>query len=367
MAISDFHRPGPEELLRHIQEEEQQTRQGRLKLFLGYAPRVGKSMRMFEEGLRRLKRGQDVVVGAVQRKGSQHLEAMLRQFEVMPPESADAPNIDVAGVLARKPQVCLIDELASENAPGSPNRYRWQDVGNILAAGITVVSAINLQHIVEEQDAVERITGRRAATSVPSAFIHSTDELVIVDVPAEAVEGMGERGGLSGAQLNELRELALLLAAQVVEEQLRRYMGAHHIRQNWSTQERLLVCLTPRSSARRMLESAARATQRFHGQMLAVYVDQGNLSRTETEALENNLEYARKMGAELHVLKGEDAIGRILEFCQHERVTQLFIGHTQRKSWKFWSEKPVERLLRSAEIDIRLFPAEGQVQHAGAK
>jgi two-component system sensor histidine kinase KdpD len=236
------------------------------------------------------------------------------------------------------------------------NRYRWQDVEQLLAAGITVLSAVNLQHVFEEQDAVQRITGRRAENSVPAKFIHQADELVIVDVPAEDVVRPEERNDLSTLQLSELRELALLLAAQVVEEQLQRYMAAHGMKQSWSTQERLLVCITPRSNVRAMLKSAARATKRFHGQLLAVYVQQGNLGRDE-QALEENLAYARDLGAEVHVLQGADPVAAILHFARSERVTQVYIGHTQRKRWAFWGKSPAERILQEAEgMDVRLFP-----------
>lgn len=362
MDPQEFHRPDPDDLLRQIQEQEKHDERGRLKIFLGFAPRVGKSVRMFDEGLRRLKRGQDVIVGAIQRQGAEHLECYLRQMEIIPAHGvcghdlAHSEVIDVEAILARHPQVCLIDELARENPPGSRNAHRWQDVDEILSAGITVLGAINLQHVLEEQASVERITGRRATSSVPAGFIHSADELVIVDVPAEQVAGAGERGHLTAAQLSGLREQTLLLAAQVVEEQLQRYMDAHGMRQGWSTQERLLVCITPRS-ARTMLDSAVRATKRFHGQLLAVYVSQGELPSTEDETLQDNLNYARRLGAEVYVLDGADPIARILQFAHRERVTQLFIGHSQRKGWAFWKENPVDRLIKAAEgIDVRLFP-----------
>jgi len=354
MASKDFCRPDPDELLRRIQAQETGDRKGRLKIFLGYAPRVGKSKRMFDEGIRRLRRGQDVVVGAIQLKGAEHLQPMLREIEVMPPLIiAGRESIDVDAIIRRNPQVCLVDELARENPAGSRNRQRWQDVEQIRAAGITVVGAMNLQYVCEEQRSVERITGRRARNGVPAGFMHSADEMVIVDVPAEEVE----RSDLSASQLTELRELALLLAAQVVEEQLQRYMEAHGIKQSWSAQERILVCITPRSSARAMLDSASRATQRFHGQMLAVYVKQGELDRAADESLQQNLEYAGRLGAEIHVLEGSDSIARILQFAHEERITQLYIGHTQRKRWAFWTPGPVDRLIQAAEgIDVRLFP-----------
>ena len=182
------------------------------------------------------------------------------------------------------------------------------------------------------------------------------DELVIVDVPAEDMVRPGERSDLSTLQLSELRELALLLAAQVVEEQLQRYMAAHGMKQSWSTQERILVCITPRSNAMAMLASAARATKRFHGQFLAVYVQQGNPGRDE-QTLNENLEYARELGADVHVLSGSDPVSVILDLARNHRVTQVYIGHTQRKSWAFWGVSPAERILQEADgMDVRLFP-----------
>ena len=358
MASKEFCRPNPEELLRQIEAQEADEARGRLKIFLGYAPRVGKSLRMFDEGLRRLKRGQDVVIGAIQTKGSKDLESHLPEFEVIAPSRVDgAEAVDVDAILKRHPQVCLIDELAKDNPPGCRFNHRWQDVEEIRAHGINVVGAINLQHVCEQQDAVERITGRRASNSVPSSFIYSADEIVIVDVPAEEVDNDRGPARLTPEQLSQLREVALLLAAQVVEEQLQRYMDAHGIRQSWGTQERILVCITPRSSARPMLESGARATARFHGQMLAVYAKQGELSREAEEALQNNLEYARKLGAEVHLLEGGDPISAIMDFAREQRITQVFIGHTQQPAWKFWAQSPVDRLIKAAEgMDVRLFP-----------
>ena len=358
MASREIVRPNPEDLLRQIQEQEEHDARGRLKIFLGYAPRVGKSQRMFDEGRRRKKRGQDVVIGAIQTKGSEDLEPLIREFEVIPPLRIGVTDtIDVDAIVARSPQVCLIDELAKDNPTGSRRAHRWQDVEELRAHGINVISAINLQHIAEAQDAVERITGRRAANSVPESFVHSADEIVIVDMPAEDCNKHGGSGSLTPGQLSELREVALLLAAQVVEQQLQRYMDSHGITQSWGTQERILVCVTPRSAARDMVASGARAASRFHGQLMAVYVKQKDLSRAQEEALEENLEFARKLGAEVHVLEGDDAMGEIIKFAREQRITQIFIGHTQQSAWKVWAQNPVDRLIKAAEgIDVRIFP-----------
>lgn len=358
MASKEFCRPDPEELLRQIQAQEAHAKRGRLKIFLGYAPRVGKSLRMFDEGRRRKKRGQDVVVGMIQVKGSADVAELIREFEVIPAmRVGEEDTLDVAAVLKRAPQVCLVDELAKDNPPGSRNAHRWQDVEEIRAHGVNVVGAVNLQHICEQQEAVERITGRRSANSVPQTFIESADEIVIVDVPAEDLTQHSGPGSLDPAQLSELRELALLLAAQVVEQQLQRYMEGHGILQSWGTQERILVCITPRSSAREMLASGARAGARFHGQLLALYVKQRDLSRAAEETIQENLEFARKLGAEVHVIEGDDPIDAIIKFAREQRITQVFIGHTQQSAWKVWARSPVDRLIKEAEgMDVRVFP-----------
>ena len=364
MASKEFCRPDPEELLRQITAQEAHEARGRLKIFLGYAPRVGKSLRMFDEGRRRRKRGQDVVIGAIQSKGMNAIANLIQEFEIIPPlRCGDAETIDVEAVLRRAPQVCLVDELAKENPPGSRFEHRWQEVEELRNHGVNVVSAVNLQHIAEQQEAVERITGRRSTSSVPQSFMQSADEIVIVDVPAEELTHGGTTS-LTPEQLSELRELALLLAAQVVEQQLQRYMDAHSIRQSWGTQERILVCITPRSSAREMLESGARAAQRFHGQLLAVYVKQGELIRAAEEAVRENLDFARKLGAEVHIIENQDGktdpIAEIIRFAREQRITQVFIGHTQQSAWKFWSTNPVDKLIREAEgMDVRIFPNAG--------
>lgn len=355
MPAKDDTRPDPEELLRRIQAQEREEGRGRLKIFLGYAPRVGKSQRMFDEGIRRKKRGQDVVVGMVQTRGAREIEPLVRSFETIPPKVIDGQDtVDVEAIVARHPHAVLIDELARENPPGSANPHRWQDVEQIRDAGVNVIGALNLQHIAEEQDAVERITGRRAKSSAPQSFLETADEIVIVDVPAE---DLGQHPGYDSESLTRLRELALLTAAEIVEKQLQRYMDAHGIRQSWGTQERILVCVTPRSNARPMLESGARAAARFHAQLLAVYAKQGALTREAEEALQQNLDYARKLGAEIHILEGADAIGEIIRFAREQRATQIFIGHSQQPSWKFWAPNPVDRLIQAAEgMDVRIFP-----------
>ena len=354
-------RPSPEELLRRVQEDERRESRGRLKVFLGYASRVGKSYRMFDEGRRRHERGQDVVVAAVQPSVPSEIQAILDRLEIIPTITERHAGreyyvIDVAAVFRRHPSLVLIDGLANANAPGNRNPQRWQDVEELLKRGISVLTAVNLQHIREKQDEVEKITGKRAADSIPLDFLREADEIEVVDAPPEALLDRGEGTAAETHQLGELRELALLLAADVVDTQLQGYLDEHDVGSRWGAQERVLVCLTPRSNAADMLRSGQRNAERFHGALLAAYVDQGSLGQQDSERLEANLALARELGAEVHCLKGADFVTTILDFAHDERVTQIFIGHSQ------GARGPTDRLIDAAEdFDVRIFP-----QRAGA-
>ena len=363
MAISVDRRPSPEELLRRVQADERRQTRGRLKVFLGYASRVGKSFRMFDEGRRRKERGQDVVVGAVQSDVEPEIREILSRLELVPsiPEKhggRDYQVMDLAALFKRHPQVCLVDGLAYDNPPGSRNPQRWQDVEELLSRGISVITALNVHHIREQQDAVERIIGKRAANSVPGEFLRAADEIEVVDVPPEALLGRTGKGSVPDPRkLAELRELALLLAADVVDRQLQDYLDSQGITVQWGARERILVCLTPRSSAEEMLRSGQRNAWRFHGALLAAYVKQEQLDSKDRERLEANLAKAREMGAEVHCLEGADFVDAILDFARQQHITQVFLGHSGREKRFWFSRSPVDRLIEAAEnFDLRLFP-----------
>ena len=204
----------PEELLQQVQAEEAYERRGRLKVFLGYASGVGKSFRMLDEGRRRHERGQDVVVGAIQPKTSHESECVLSKLEVIPLRIVNGVAVmDTPAILKRHPAVCLVDGLAYDNPPGSPHASRWEDVRDLLDAGISVISTINIQYIDELQERVARITGKIASQTVPRSFLNSADEIVVVDAPPEmCIERSQDDpiGSASPAQkLSELREIAL--------------------------------------------------------------------------------------------------------------------------------------------------------------
>ena len=354
-------KPNPEELLRRVEAEESHQHRGRLKVFLGYAPGVGKSFRMLDEGRRRRLRGQDVVVAATQPGPPAEISALLQGFDVIPPPTnSGGPAIDVAAVMRRRPAVCLIDGLAYRNPPGGKNAERWQDVAELLAAGISVVTTINLQYIREKQRQVESIRGKSVTDSVPESFLRQADEIEVVDAPPEYCVDRAGKGepAMTERQLSELREIALVLAAEVVDTQLDGYLKRHGIEQSYGTHERILICITPRSNAELMIGRGRRQADRFHGDLFVAYLEQTDLSAEDQATIQLNLDSARQAKAHIAVLHGEDPVGAILEYAAKESVTQIFVGHSRRDGfWQKFRSNPVERLiLESSGIDIRIFP-----------
>ncbi len=364
--VKDLERPDPERLLEQIEEQERRERRGRLKVFLGYASGVGKSFQMLDEGRRRRERGEDVVIAAVQPQYPAEIERLLSKSEVIPPLRFDGKEtIDVAAVLRRKPKVALIDGLAYDNPPGSPNAKRWQDVEQLLDAGISVITSVNLHYIQEFQDDVQRITGKRAAQSISRAFLEKADEIAIVDAPADVSLLKARAPAISSEdllaaeeKLSRLREMALLVAAEVVDQQLESYLRAHGMEQVFGTQERILVCVTPRSNAERMITSGRRNADRFHGELFVVYVKQHIVPRELRQVLEANLEFARKLGAQVEVLSGMNPVEAIVKFAREKGITQIFIGHSLKQGgWRRLWTNFINRLVHSAEgINVSVFP-----------
>jgi len=343
----------PEALLRQIEIAERAARRGQLKIFLGYASGVGKSFRLFDEGRRRHERGEDVVVAARQPGVAPGIEETIRSLERIPTtEISGVPVIDVAAVIARRPQVCLVDGLAYDNPAGSRHAHRHEDVDELLGAGISVMTSINLEYIAEEQEFVGRVLGRGKTEMVPQAFIDRADEVVVVDASPDAA------AAIDAHQLSQLRQRALLLTADVVDRQLESYLRLHGIQPSWGTQERILVCMTPRANAARMLGSGRRNADRFHGELFAVYVMQRNLTDEDRMALERNVTLARAQQAHVETLEGRDPIRTILDYARGHGITQIFVGHNLRRTWRSrLGGTPLDRLIRDAEgIDVRVFP-----------
>jgi two-component system sensor histidine kinase KdpD len=366
MPDSDYRRPSPEQFLKRVEAEERHRLRGKLKVFLGYASGVGKSFRMLDEGRRRKKRGQDVVVAATQPSAPADVRDLLQGFEVIPPRTdLGSSAIDLPAVLRRHPQVCLIDGLAYRNPPGSKHAQRWQDVEELLAAGISVVTAINLQYVKERQAAVEAIRGKSATDSVPESFLRTADEIEVVDAPPEYCVTRYLQGGdpavdpsKAERQLSQLREIALVLAAEVVDQQLEDYLRRQGIEQAYGPHYRIHVCITPRSNASVMIHGGRRQADRFHGDLHVIYVEQPQSSPADEQVLAQNLACAREAKAHVEILRAADPIRAILEFAAKHGITQIFVGHSQEAGWMSrLRPNPVERLILGGDgIDVRIFP-----------
>jgi two-component system sensor histidine kinase KdpD len=364
--VSDLPRPSPERLLRQVQAEENKQWGAKLKIFLGYAPGVGKSYRMLDEARRRHERGEDVVVGAAQGQHSEEVQTILSKLESIPQlETTGGQAMDVENILRRAPQVCVVDPLAAQNPSGSRNAYRWQDVQELLRNGVSVLTSVNLLHVEEYKEKVQAITGRDTAETIPKSFLLSADDIVIVDVPTDlCLWRLGAQLtsiGISNyqeRQLSELRELALLLTAEVVDAQLESYVQTHGIEPVFGTQERFLVCLTPSSNAAAMIESGKRNKERFQGELYVVYVRRDGVSRKESDRIEEHMELARQAGATTEILESENPVEAITEFARQKRITQIFISHGSHRNWRdLLFGDPILRLVRSTEgIDVRVFP-----------
>jgi two-component system sensor histidine kinase KdpD len=321
---------------------------GRLKVFLGYASGVGKSFRMFDEARRRKERGQDVVVGALQPQVPPEIEPILSSLEIVPTVDIEGvPVINVPSILQRHPQVCVVDGLAYDSLWGR-NAHRWQDVEALLVNGINVVGSVNLQHIEDQCKTVEKLTGIPVKETIPRMFLNTADEIVVVDAPTEG----------ASPELAALREMALVLAADVIDAGLQRYLQAHDIEPAGRTHERFLVCLTARANTDRMIASARQSAARFHCDVLAIYVRLPNSSEADHGDMEEILAHARAAGARVDVLEAEDPIESIVQYARSHGVTQIFVGHSMKNDWRarLWGT-PVSRLIRAAEgMDVRVFP-----------
>jgi two-component system sensor histidine kinase KdpD len=346
-------RPDPEALLRQITAAERAARAGRLKIFLGYGAGVGKSFRLLDEGRRRRERGEDVIVAAVQPDMAPDVEAIARRLESVPSiDAAGTSVVDVAAVIRRHPAVCLIDGLAYDNPEGSRHRHRFEDVQEIIDAGISVIATVNLEYIDDQKAFVASVRGSVRPESVPRTFIDRADELVVVDAPVEGATREETR------QLALLRPRALLLTADVVDRQLEAYLELHDVQSSWGTQERILVAITPRANAAAVLASGRRNADRFHGELFAVYVQQRDLTEGDQAALARNRLLAEAQGARFEQLTGRDPVRTLLAYARRQGITQIFVGHNLRRNWRNrLGGTPLDRLIRDADgMDVRVFP-----------
>ncbi|GAA3079866.1 sensor histidine kinase KdpD [Streptomyces roseofulvus] len=329
---------------------------GKLRIYLGAAPGVGKTYAMLAEAHRRVERGTDCVVGFVEHHGRPRTEVLLHGLETVPRRTveyrgASFTEMDVDAVLARRPAVALVDELAHTNVPGSRNPKRWQDVAELLAAGIDVVSTVNIQHLESLGDVVEAITGVRQQETVPDEVVRRADQIELVDMSPEALRRRMAHGNVytpdkvdaalsnyfRPGNLTALRELALLWTADRVDEYLRRYRGEHNIRSTWQARERIVVGLTGGPEGRTLIRRATRLAEKgAGGEVLAVYIARSDgLTAASPKELAVQRTLVEDLGGTFHHVVGDDIPTALLEFARGVNATQIVLGSSRRRTWQY--------------------------------
>ena len=347
---------------------------GQLRIYLGCAAGVGKTFAMLGEGHRRRERGTDVAVAFVETHGRQHTAEQVGGLEVIPRtripyRGSEFEEMDLDAVLARKPEVALVDEFAHTNVPGSRNAKRWQDVAELLAAGIDVISNVNIQHLESLNDVVEKITGVPQRETVPDAMVRAADQVEMVDMTPEALRRRMAHGNIYPAEkidaalthyfragnLAALRELALLWLADKVDEGLQRYRAAHGIHDTWEARERVVVALTGGPEGDTLIRRAARiAARSTGGDLLAVHVTKSDgLTGANPAALAAQRRLAESLGGSYHQVIGDNVPEALLTFARAENATQLVLG-ASRRGW-------VASLLTGPGVSIRTIHDSGDI------
>ena len=325
-------------------------KRGELRIYLGAAPGVGKTYAMLGEAHRRLERGTDVVAAVVETHGRARTAELFAGIETVPPRYIDYrdssfPELDVPAVLARHPQVVLVDELAHTNTPGSKNAKRWQDVEELLDAGITVISTVNVQHLESLNDVVAQITGIEQQEKIPDSIVRQASQVQLVDITPEALRRRLSHGNVYGAakidaalsnyfrpgNLTALRELALLWLADQVDTALVKYRTENNITDTWETRERVVVAVTGGPESETLIRRASRVASKSSAELLVVHVVRGDgLAGLSDSRMATIRELAASLDATVHTVVGDDVPSALLDFARENNATQLVIGTSRR-------------------------------------
>jgi two-component system sensor histidine kinase KdpD len=376
MAFNSDLRPDPDLLLARVQEEERRKNRGKLKIFLGYAAGVGKTYEMLKAGHLRRQEGIDIRIGYVETHGRPETDALLEGLAIIPKKMVEyrgvtIPEMDLDAVLSASPQLVLVDELAHTNAPGSRHPKRYQDVEEILDAGIDVYTTLNIQHLESLNDVVAQITGVTVKETIPDRVIDEAAELEIVDLPppellqrlmegkvyvpelaASAIEQFFKEGNLYA-----LRELTLRRTAERVDEQMLAYMETHAIPGPWAAVESILVCVGPSPLSERLVRIARRQADRMNARWTAIYVEtpaHHRLSKRSKEQVWRSLQLAEKMGARTMTVFGLNVAYTAIDYARRHNITRILIGKTLRPRWQeFIFGSVVDQLIHnSGTIDV---------------
>ncbi|HMQ51819.1 MAG TPA: sensor histidine kinase KdpD [Anaerolineae bacterium] len=369
-------RPNPDELLSLVQKEEARQSRGKLKIFLGYVAGVGKTYAMLEAAHRRRAEGLEVVVAYIETHGRVETESLLTGLELISRRQLDYRGViltemDLDAVLARRPGLALVDELAHTNAPGSRHTRRFQDVLELLDAGIDVYTTVNIQHLESLNDVVAQITGVTVRETVPDYLLDEAHEIELIDLPidellqrlAEGKVYVPEQAGRAiekffrPGNLAALRELALRRAADRIDEQMRAYMQTHAIAGPWPAGERLLVCVSPSPLSERLVRAARRLAVRLNAEWFAIYIEtpgQARLTEAARGRVAHNLHLAESLGAKVRTVTGHSAAEAIVEFAKSHNISKIVAGKPLRPRWQeLWRGSVVDQIIRrSGDLDI---------------
>lgn len=358
-------RPSADALLARIKE----TERARLRIYIGAAPGVGKTYEMLQEAHALRLRGLDVVVGFVETYGRRDTAAQLKDLEVIPRRKIEYRGVtmeemDVDAIITRKPQVCVVDELAHTNVPGSRHGKRYEDVLQLLDAGIHVMTAVNIQHLETLNDAVARATGVRVRETVPDTFLDRADEVINVDVTVEELRNRLREGKIYRPEkveqaltnffrkgnLSTLRELALRAVADEVSAKAASYRAREGL-EPALIPERVMVCMSSNALAPRVLRTGARIAGRLGARWYAVYVETpqekpGRIAARDADALQENIRLAESLGATVVRVKAERPSDGLVAFAQREGVTHVIFGQSARTRWELlWRGSTLDRFL----------------------
>lgn len=349
-------RPDPDLLLAKVRQEEDRRREGQLKIFFGAAPGVGKTYAMLSAAQQKLSEGVDIVAGVVETHGRKETEALLAGLELVPRHSVEYRgavlsefNIDAA--LKRKPGIILMDELAHTNVPGSRHKKRWQDIYELLGAGISVYTTVNVQHLESLNDVVAQITGITVRETIPDFLLDRADEIELVDLPPDDLLKRLKDGKVYVPELAErardfffrkgnllaLRELSLRRTAERVDEQMQNYREVKGVKEVWPAAERLLVCIGPNPRSIRLIRAAKRMAAGLRAEWLAVYVEAPHKvkpSESDLRQLAEHMRLAESLGAETVTLSGSKASDEILTYARYRNVTKIITGKPTHPRWK---------------------------------
>ncbi|MBR8323047.1 MULTISPECIES: sensor histidine kinase [Burkholderia cepacia complex] len=376
-----MNRPDPDQLLDKLQRDEEKQRRGQLKIFFGASAGVGKTYAMLQAARQRVQEGVDVVVGIVETHGRAETAALLDGLDVLPPARIDyrgrtLAEFDLDGALARAPQLILVDELAHSNVQGARHLKRWQDVYELLDAGIDVYTTVNVQHLESLNDVVGAITGIRVWETVPDRVFDAADEVTLVDLPAEELLERMRDGKVYLAQQAEravrnffrkgnliaLRELALRRTADRVDAQMREYRADRSIQRIWQARERLLVCVGPGPEAPTLVRAAARLAASLKADWIAVYVETPRLQRLPDARRQRTLDalkLAAELGAETATLAGADAVAALIGYAKVRNVSKLVAGGSPKVGLVRRFARPFGEQLaeRAGDVDLMLIRA----------